>query len=318
MILRPRYPNVPGQPDRSYPDLFIAHAATRVRSEWRTASVVHGHYSVQALAARRISKRTGLPYVVTFHGSDLNTWPDEHPRRSGDLQEAVRGASQVLAVSPALVDRLEHLTGVSALHLPVGCDLMALTLMRMSRREARVRLSLRDDTVIALFVGLLDPTKGTREFVESVLRLGPSFAAILVGDGPDMGYGLADGRAGERITYVGRRQNEEVMAFMSAADMLVLPSYAEGTPTVIVEAGAMGLPVVASAVGGIPELLGSDRGFMLPEISASAVADAIVEIAERPLDARDRADRLAAHVREFHDADRNAGRLAEIYRSIAG
>jgi len=318
-ILRPRYASVPGQPDWARPDWFVAQAALRTRQDWRTAKLVHGHYSVQGLAAWRISRRTGLPYVLTFHGSDINVWPTDHPGRIGDLRHAARDAAKVLAVSPALVDRIGDITGVRAVHLPIGCDLDALAAGWLPRMEARGQLDLPRDAVVALFVGRLTAEKGLREFVDALLRLGGSYLGVIVGDGPEAGYGLDDPRAGGHLTYVGRRPNEEVIRYMSAADALVLPSYAEGTPTVLVEAGALGLPVIASAVGGIPDLLGSDRGRLLPEISATAIADALLELAHRRGDAEECARRLKAHVAEHHSAARNAGLLAEIYEAaVAG
>jgi teichuronic acid biosynthesis glycosyltransferase TuaC len=104
---------------------------------------------------------------------------------------------------------------------------------------------------------------------------------------------------------------------MSAADVLVLPSYSEGLPTVLVEAGSLGLPVIASAVGGIPELLGNDRGTTLPDVSRASIAAALT----RFLDDRSAAEAAAARLREFvvrdYDVDTNAARLVARYRSIA-
>jgi teichuronic acid biosynthesis glycosyltransferase TuaC len=103
---------------------------------------------------------------------------------------------------------------------------------------------------------------------------------------------------------------------MSAADVLVLPSYSEGLPTVLVEAGSLGLPVIASSVGGIPELLGADRGTTLVDASAAGVAAALTRFAhDRPA-----AEAAAARLRDFvlreYDVDTNAARLLERYRAI--
>jgi glycosyltransferase involved in cell wall biosynthesis len=102
---------------------------------------------------------------------------------------------------------------------------------------------------------------------------------------------------------------------MSAADVLVLPSHSEGLGTVLVEAGSLGLPVIASAVGGIPGLVGADRGVLLDEISSAAVGAALDEFALRRSAAIAAAARLRAFVLAEHDVDTNAGRLLEIYRS---
>jgi teichuronic acid biosynthesis glycosyltransferase TuaC len=102
---------------------------------------------------------------------------------------------------------------------------------------------------------------------------------------------------------------------MSAADVLVLPSYREGLPTVLVEAGSLGLPVIASAVGGTPELLGADRGTILDEVSPAAIGAALDRFELQRSAATEAAARLRDHVLLEHDVDTNAGRLLEIYRS---
>jgi teichuronic acid biosynthesis glycosyltransferase TuaC len=99
--------------------------------------------------------------------------------------------------------------------------------------------------------------------------------------------------------------------------VLVLTSYREGLPTVLVEAGSLGLPVVASGVGGIPELLGRDRGAILGEVSSEAIADALTVFVTHRIEADAAARRLREHVVAVYDVDTNATRLLEIYRSVS-
>ncbi len=314
-VLRPRYPNIPGEPTWALPDRLIARAVWRSRLGWTGAQVIHGHFSVTGLAAWRLAKRARLPFILTFHGSDMNSWPDEHPERLADLRTAVREASVVIAVSAALGDRIRDVTGVSAVHLPLGSDHRALRAKALPRAEARRRLGLPADRIVVLFVGNLKPTKGIRELADALLRLGDPFLGVLVGGGAEAHYGSDGSGAEGRLSYVGPRPHDDVVLYMSAADVLVLPSYGEGLPTVLVEAGSLGLPVIASAVGGIPELLGADRGTILPEVSAGSIAAALDGFrADR--DAADAAaKRLGEHVVDAYDVDRNAAVLVDHYRA---
>ena len=317
-VVRPRYLNVPRQPSWAMPDRFIAGAAWRARDRWAGARLVHGHYSIIGLAARRLARRADVPYVLTFHGGDINWWPDLHPERVDDLREAVRGAAAVFTVSGALAERVRSLTGVEALHLPLGVDHRGIAAAALPRLEARRALGLPDDRLVILFVGRLVPVKGVREFVAAVLELGDPFTAVLVGPGPLAGLGTDDPRAKGRLVYAGARLHDEVVRYMAAADVLVLPSFGEGLPTVLVEAGSIGLPVIASAVGGIPELLGDDRGAILPEVSIGAVRDALIAFPASPDRALAAADRLRVHVLRDYDVDRNAAQLLARYREIDG
>ena len=114
---------------------------------------------------------------------------------------------------------------------------------------------------------------------------------------------------------VGSRSNSEVALFMAASDVLVLPSYNEGMPTVLVEAGAAGLPVIGAGVGGIPELLANGRGLVVEPRSVDSLAVAL----ENALQNHDERKRMASRLKEYvganYNADRQAAVLANLYRA---
>lgn len=315
-VLRPRYPNVPGEPSWARPDRFIAAAAWGQRRAWRGVNAIHGHYAVTGLAAWRLARRASLPFFLTFHGDDMNTWPDDHPERIADLRAAVSEAAVVFGVSDALARRVTEVTGVEAVALPLGVDHAWIDRTAMPRAEARERLGLPHGRVIVLFVGYLRRPKGVRELASAVAGLGDPFTGVFVGDGPERGF-AADDAAG-RLMYVGGQGHEEVIRYMSAADVLVLPSYGEGLPTVLVEAGSIGLPVIASRVGGIPELLGDGRGTLMPDVSSAAIASALTSFRAEPAAAAVAAAKLRDHVRAHYDVETNARELLGSYRRAGG
>ncbi len=255
--------------------------------------------------------------MLTFHGSDINSFPDEFPERVGDLRAATREAAAVFAVSQALADRVQALTGTTAIHLPLGSDHRSLAASALAKAEARALLGLPADGILALFLGNLKPSKGVREFADAILALGSPFYGILVGGGSEAGYGVDDPRAIGRLDYRGPQSHEQAIRYMSAADVLVLPSHGEGLPTVVVEAGSIRLPVIASRVGGIPELLGDGRGSLLTDISSEAVVVALKQFAEGRPAARAMADHLHDLVVRDYDVDRNAAKLLDYYRLAA-
>ena len=271
------------------------------------------------MAARRLSQRTGLPFVLTFHGSDMNVWPDAHPEWLPSLRVAVREASAVFAVSRALAERIRELTGVEAIHLPIGIDDATIRQVRSDDRlRSRRERGYGDDQIVALFVGNLLPGKGSQYLAEAILGLDDRFRATFLGGGPMAGVGAMDPRARGRLDYRGIQPHAEVIRTMEAADVLILPSSSEGLPTVVVEAGAVGLPVIASRAGGIPELLEPDRGTLLDALTGPAVATALLDFVERPSATLDAAMRLKDHVAAAYDSRRQADSLLGWYRQVVG
>lgn len=315
LVVRPRYPNVPGAPGWAHPDRMMADAVWRSRADWADAKFIHGHSALTGLAAWRVARRAGVPFALTFHGSDMNLWPDKNRHRIGDLRTAVREAAFVIAVSRALADRVYEVTGTRAVALPLGSDHRAIARTAIPRAVARDTLGLPAGAIVVLFVGHLVPAKGVRELATAILQLGEPFLGVFVGDGPLYGFGRDDPRSAGVLAYRGARPHEDVLHYMSAADVLVLPSHREGLPTVLVEAGSLGLPVVASAVGGIPELLAPDRGTLLADLSHEAISTALTAFVREREAAEAAALRLREHVLSSYDAARNAAILVEHYRS---
>jgi glycosyltransferase involved in cell wall biosynthesis len=103
------------------------------------------------------------------------------------------------------------------------------------------------------------------------------------------------------LRYTGELPRDDVVRHTSAADMLVLPSHAEGLPTVVVEAGSLGLPVIATAVRGLPEPLADGRGPLLGAPEPAGVASALRALAADPEAAAAMAAGLLAHVRAAYD-----------------
>ncbi|MEO0913564.1 MAG: glycosyltransferase family 4 protein, partial [Pseudomonadota bacterium] len=135
----------------------------------------------------------------------------------------------------------------------------------------------------ALFIGRLAAVKGVPVLLEA-LRDVPEVALTLIGDGPERAALEAEaGPLGDRVTFLGYRSQAEVAEALAEVDLLVLPSFAEGVPVVLMEAMAAGLPVISSRVAGIPELVEDGvSGLLLPPGDAAALAEALRALAADP------------------------------------
>lgn len=151
-----------------------------------------------------------------------------------------------------------------------------------SARAVRRELGLPADALVVCIVGRLNAMKGQREAIEALARLGGESHLVIAGEDAEHGGAFAselhrladDLGVGGRVHLTGYRA--DVPAVLAAADVFVLPSWAEGLPMVVLEAMAAGLPVVAARVGGIPELVvDGETGLLVAPRDVAALAAAL-------------------------------------------
>jgi glycosyltransferase involved in cell wall biosynthesis len=169
------------------------------------------------------------------------------------------------------------------------------------------------------FLGSLNASKGVDTLIAASAQLAHKHPVRLVvaGDGPlraelDREASLS----GVPIAVLGRLPAADVPRFLAAVDVLAVPSYDEGLPRVVLEAMAMGIPVVASSVGGIPEAIEHEKtGLLIPPSNPTALAKALARVLDDPA----LASRLGAAGRErvLAEFDARAGwrKLAEVHGS---
>jgi glycosyltransferase involved in cell wall biosynthesis len=235
------------------------------------------------LVAKLAQGVLGLPLVLFAHGSDLHRFAGRSRAATQLLRFAARGAALFCAVSRELAGIARRQLGVAEERLRVLPMGVGEEFSPGDREAERARLGL-DGRRHLLYVGDLTAEKGVGDLLAaagSLAARGVDFELHVAGRG-------ALERALEgapRVHRLGSVPQHELARWYRAADLLVVPSHAEGAPLVVMEALACGLPVVATRVGGIPELVGDGRTGVLvepqrPEELAERIA-ALLEDAAR-------------------------------------
>jgi len=185
-------------------------------------------------------------------------------------------------VSADLADWLTTTVGIAARKVQVlmnGVDTERFAPGGVER--GAVLGQLPDGAVVVGTVGRLDPVKGHTTLVSAVARLGEKVHLVIVGDGPERGRlaaAVAAAGIGARVHLLGERS--DVPALLRAFDIFCLPSRAEGISNTLLEAMATGLPVVATAVGGNPELVVEGKtGLLVPAADVAGLATALDRLA---------------------------------------
>jgi glycosyltransferase involved in cell wall biosynthesis len=284
-VLHPRFPLLPKIGMTLAPFLLyraVRPLVERVRRE-RGVDLIDAHYFYpDGVAAAMLGRRLDVPTVITARGSDVNLIAQYRlPRRM--IRWAARQAAAVVAVSQALKDKLVAL-GVEHERIHVLRNGVDLGLFHAGDRDSlRAQLELRRPTLLS--VGNLLAFKGHGLVIEALSFL-PECELVIAGEGPDRAAFEALARqcgVAGRVRFVGSLDQQDLRRYYCAADALVLASSREGWPNVLLEAMACGTPVIATAVGGVPEIVTStDAGAVVKERSAAALARAVRELSAQP------------------------------------
>ncbi|MGI4854102.1 MAG: glycosyltransferase [Janthinobacterium lividum] len=274
------YPALP-MVSRPLNGFTIAHRLLPHVRAWRPDVILNYVVYPDGYAAVRIGEALGVPVVLTAIGSDLNRIPGRLVRSL--TQSTLRRADFTTTVSGDLLRTARMLGADPARSAAIlnGCD--TTVFHPRDRQAARAALGVAAEAKVILYAGRLDLRKGLRELVEAVAGLHlrePDLRCYLLGDGPDkpvLQQAIARHGLENTVLFVPAAQTETVAQWMAAADVFTLPSYKEGCPNVVLEALASGRPVVATDVGGIPELMDAQSGRLVPAMDAAALETALEE-----------------------------------------
>ncbi|KQN40431.1 hypothetical protein ASG37_01060 [Sphingomonas sp. Leaf407] len=256
--------------------------------------VVHAHGHVTAALLPSLA----VPVVTTLHVALGSGW-----RWLPAITAGLRRSAAITAVSDDLARRFRWAGRPISVIAP-GIDLA---------RFAGVQ-RVGDGGFTLGIAARLHPVKRHGDLIAALRlldRRGQRYRLLIAGDGPT-GDAIREAGAGLDVTLLGAV--DDVAGFLGRLDGFVLPSDHEGTPVALIEAMAAGLPIVASAVGGIPALVG-DAGLLVPRRSPRALAEAI----ERLATSRDLRHRLGSAARQRvagHGLDRQADAYRAVYRNV--
>jgi FkbM family methyltransferase len=327
------------RPDSSpYPGLLVGAGATVTSADLRTRwdprglwravvlardfqpALLHTHGKHADLVGAWVARRLRVPQVSTLHL--IEDRPSLVGRRKRWLAVLVRSrlTDRTLAVSDAVRDWYVGTLGAPAervVTLHNGTRRQPLDLER--RAQVRADLQIPPGAFVVTMAAIMRPGKGHRDLLEALALIpaGLQVVVLLAGDGPlraDLEVKASRLGVAERVRFLGFR--EDVPALLGASDLIAHPSHFDALPTALIEGLAAGIPQVATAVGGIPEIVTPGTGVLVRPGQPRQLAEAISQLARDP--ARRQAMSVAASRRfeqEF-DIEVCAERLRAVYDAL--
>ncbi len=296
--------------------IFPKMAYTARQMQRHGITHVHAHFANHPAAAAYIVHRLAdIPYSFTAHGADLQV--DQHM-----LREKVEEAAFVVSIShynrELILGHCEDAADENVLVVRCGVDTRVF-----EPREARQG---GDAPFTILCIGTMYEVKGHTYLVEACRLLrerGVPFQCQFVGDGPfreSITAQIEEAGLGGQVHLLGQKTRAEVAELLRRADVLAMPSIPtdsgrrEGIPVVLMEAMASGLPVVASGISGIPELVeDGSSGLLVPPRDPAALADALQRLSEDPALRERLGEQARSRVLDEFDQRTNAARLADLF-----
>ena len=289
---------------------------------------VHGHPYVSSLFAAKLAKFTGKPVVLTQHNTFITyengMW--DHVEWLNDAtigKQALNTADRIVAVSEA-TRRYVFSLGANPARTTVirnGVDIERFKPSSTERPKIRQKLDIPLDAIVVLTVRRLVNKNGIDTFVESAkiaLKQNPNLVFLVVGTGPDKAAiqsQIQELNMTKQFKLAGFVPDSDLPSFYNSADLFVLPSKSgEGLPLVALEAMSCGLPVIATDVGGISEVVVQGGGTLIPADNPHEMAKVVLQTSQTDFSVAKVAVRTVAE-RSF-DWEKNVESLTKIYEEL--
>lgn len=306
--------------------------------------LIHSHYWMSGVAARGLKDAWGVPIIQMFHTLGvMKQRVASGGEGDGDFrirgeQAVLRSADHIVAATQAELAQLQWLYGVRADRItiiPPGVDLSRF--YPIPTDEAKAFVGVPEEDTMLLFVGRIEPLKGIDTLIRAlalmreagVLADHPLCLSIIGGD-PDADEAemtvemarLQDLREaydlGNMVTFLGKRSQDTLPYYYSAASVVVMPSHYESFGMVALEAMACGTPVVASQVGGLAYLIrDGETGFLVPDQDPEALYARLLDLVESPGLRETMGNSAAVHAQNY-GWEQIAARIVDLYeRALA-
>jgi glycosyltransferase involved in cell wall biosynthesis len=289
---------------RAQPDVIQTHA-------------VKSHFLVRSAGLPAV-----VPWVAFHHGY---TWPTVKARAYNQLDRwSLRAAKRIVTVSAPFRDQLVAFgvqpERIDILHNAIPPDWGAKFREPEAVSKLRASAKISPERRVILIVGRLSREKDHLTLLDAMIRLPSAIQPhlVIVGEGPEkprIEERMRQLRLTDSVTFTGQQASAE--PWYGIADLAVLSSLSEGSPNALLEAMATGVPVVATAVGGVPEIVSNEESALLIEPgNAQTMSTAMARLLTDPELAACLTARSRELILERHDPDSRVQKLVSIYRSI--
>lgn len=338
----PEFPLPKGELATYLPDFFTGIESFTDKKSLKY-DIIHSHYWLSGSAAIELKKLWGQPIVHMFHtlGVMKQRVAREGEEVEGDYRligekRILEEADCIVAATPAEEAQIQWLYQADTSKItiiPPGVDVSRF--YRIPADEAKEVIGVPPCNRMLLYVGRIEPLKGIDTLIEAIqfLRRNGDFednAFCLAVIGGNLGVGEEDENAeiarlkelchehslDDLVTFLGRRDQDLLPYYYSAAEAVVVPSHYESFGMVALEAMACGTPVVASQVGGLAYIVQDGvTGYTVPSNDVKALADRLSELIKNP-ELQSRLGRQASSVAQGFSWDIIAGRMLNLYQDV--
>jgi teichuronic acid biosynthesis glycosyltransferase TuaC len=251
--------------------------------------LIHAHGVIQS---GYLAGGWGPRMVLTAHGSDAYDLPYRRQALWSAAQRAVESAAVVVSTSNLIAEHVHRMGARESAVIYNGAD--DARFFPSARASARQRLQIAPDRFVVAFVGNLLRAKGVFELAEALERIGDVRPLALIA-GPGPARALLEQRmraAGLEVRFFGPVKQDQLPDVYASSDVVALPTYAEGFPCVLAETLLCGRVLIATPVGGIPEMIDDGQtGLLVPPRDADALAAALRKVHDGP----ELKERIEAH-----------------------
>lgn len=315
---------------------FSVRAARFLWKNRHQIDIVHCHGvfwpSYVAILWARICRKATLSKVTQFGTDNLKAI---ERRRLGQLQvSALRNVDRIVAISRELAADYytDPILSKKVVQLPNGVDTQTfMPISEASKVTLRQRLNLPTETLLVSFVGIIKDRKGVDLLVESWIRLAnmnDQTHLLLAGPCDDTSLGgtvdlayiaqlrqqIEQAQLTDRVIWSG--QVDEVIPYLQASDIFVLPSRREGLPNALLEAMACGLACIATNLDGVSEVMPPEAGLQFPMDDVDALTTHLAQLANEPEARKQYGMKARAQIQQNFSLDSIADRYVEMYQQL--